>query len=335
MRRIAAAVAAITLVANTAHAQGQGQGKGSDRGGGESAAAGQRAGNGSDRDNGERRNRGRADTGPGPSTAQSMRGPEQRGYGEAMRDQRGADRGNAGKDRAPGQRADRNERGRGNDDRAISIAHPASDRGTAVRARGRGFGFPLGLIDGCPPGLAKKRNGCEPPGQARRDDWRVTFDRPDFWGLTQLAAGNYFYDDGYLVRYAPSGGILGYVPLLGGALSVGNAWPEYYEPVALPGYYERYYGLGPARSYRYADDVIYRVDPETAAITSIAALLTGDEFEVGRPMPIGYEVYNVPYGYRDRYVDGPDAYYRYSDGHIYQVDPETRLIASAIELLAS
>jgi len=46
-------------------------------------------------------------------------------------------------------------------------------------------------------------------------------------------------------------------------------------------------------------------------------------------------VYNVPYGYRDQYYDTPDALYRYSDGYVYQVDPETRLIAAAIELLAT
>ena len=52
-------------------------------------------------------------------------------------------------------------------------------------------------------------------------------------------------------------------------------------------------------------------------------------------MPLGYDVYNVPYPYRGQYLDGPDALYRYSDGYVYQVDPETRLVAAAIELLAS
>jgi hypothetical protein len=187
-----------------------------------------------------------------------------------------------------------------------------------------------GLIDGCPPGLAAKNNGCRPPGQAR-NGFRSLFDRPDFWGM-RLDDGRYFYRDGYLLRY-DTGGIGGYIPLLGGALSVGNAWPSYYAPVELPGYYEQYYGLGPYNSYRYADNVIYRVDPDTSAISSIAALLTGDQFVVGQPMPLGYDIYNVPYGYRDQYVDGPDAYYRYSDGYIYQVDPETQLIAAVIELL--
>jgi hypothetical protein len=151
----------------------------------------------------------------------------------------------------------------------------------------------------------------------------------------RLNDGRYIYDDGYLVRLGPDGRVGSYIPLLGGALGIGQVWPTYYQPYQLPNYYEQYYGLGPYQSYRYADNVIYRVDPETAAITSIAALLTGDDFTVGQPMPLGYDIYNVPYGYRDQYVDGPDAYYRYADGYVYQVDPETQLIAAAIQLLAS
>ncbi|ALE17187.1 hypothetical protein AMC99_01899 [Altererythrobacter epoxidivorans] len=186
-----------------------------------------------------------------------------------------------------------------------------------------------GLIDGCPPGLAKKNNGCLPPGQAKQ---RYTSYRPDYFGLRRLSGGNYYYNDGYLLRYG-SGGLSGFIPLLGGALSIGQTWPDYYQPYELPRYYSQYYGLGGYDSYRYADNVIYRVDPETAAITSIAAMLTGDEFTVGRPMPSGYDVYNVPYAYRDRYYDTPQARYRYSDGYVYRIDPETALIAEAINLL--
>ena len=355
MRRIAAAVAAIALVAGAAHAQGQGQGRGNDRGGGQSAEKGQRGGgNGGGQGNVERGNRGQGNAGQadGPSMAQSMRGSDtrgggNRGGGNAMREERGngpnADRGNRGNGR-PVERASNDNRGRdndirgndnrgrGNDNRAVVIDRRGGGRDVdIVRVRDFDTFAPRGLINGCPQGLAKKNPPCVPPGQVRGFAW----DRPDFWGFSRLGSGRYFYDDGYLVRYAPSDGILGYVPLLGGALAIGNAWPTYYEPFAMPVYYERYYGLGPFNSYRYADNVIYRVDPETAAITSVAALLTGDDFVVGQPMPIGYDVYNVPWGYRDRYVDGPDAYYRYSDGYIYQVEPETRLVAAAIELLAT
>ena len=85
--------------------------------------------------------------------------------------------------------------------------------------------------------------------------------------------------------------------------------------------------------YRYADDVVYRVNPQTAAIEAVAALLTGSTFEVGGPLPPGYDVYNLPRPYRDRYVDSSDAIYRYADGRIYQVDPDTMMIARAIDLV--
>jgi hypothetical protein len=185
-----------------------------------------------------------------------------------------------------------------------------------------------GLIDGCPPGLAKKHNGCMPPGLAQQRAWQ-----PNWWGMRSLN-GPYYYNDGYLVRL-DGGRIAGYVPLLGGALAVGNLWPSYYAPLPVPDYYVNYYGLGPVGGYRYADNVLYRVDPSTSAITAIAALLTGDTFAIGQPLPLGYDVYNVPYQYRTQYVDGPDTWYRYSDGYVYQVDPTTRLVTAAIELLAS
>lgn len=190
------------------------------------------------------------------------------------------------------------------------------------------------IVNGCPPGLAKKRNGCTPPGQMneRSPVFGYTY-RPSLFGLSHYGSGRYYYDDGYLFRLGNNGGIAGYIPLLGGALAIGNAWPNSYASYDLPDYYVDYYNLGDPRSYRYADNVVYRVDPETAAITSIAALLTGDNFTVGQPMPLGYDVYNVPYAYRDRYYDTPDAHYRYADGYVYQVDPETQLIAAAINLL--
>ena len=185
-----------------------------------------------------------------------------------------------------------------------------------------------GLLDDCPPGLAKKNNGCLPPGQAKQRLYR-----PDWWGLTGVDDGRYIYDDGYLMRLNGDR-VAGYIPLLGGALFPGNIWPSAYGPEPVPEYYADYYDLGPPDSYRYADDVLYRVDPSTSAISSIAALLTGDTFDIGSPMPAGYDVYNVPYAYRDQYVDGPDAHYRYSDGYIYQVDPTTQLVTAAIDMLA-
>jgi hypothetical protein len=343
MRAIAAAVAVLALVTSPAHAQGNGNGNGKGNGGGKPAGAAMQAGghgnpergNGGGRGNGNDKQhgsaRGPASPGGGPDRAERGNAGGNPGRGsDAVRvvaDDRGPGNGNRGRGNAGA------DGGRGADSRMVVL----DDRGRGKPGRDvvrvRDFAaLPVrGLVAGCPPGLAKKNPPCVPPGQAR-DGFR--YDRPDFWGL-RLADGRYRYDDGYLVRLGPDGRIGDYIPLLGGALALGNLWPTYYQPVALPTYYEDYYGLGQYDSYRYADNVIYQVDPQTAAITSIAALLTGDQFAVGQPMPLGYDVYNVPYGYRDRYYDQPDALYRYADGYVYEVDPETRLIAAAIELLAS
>ncbi len=243
--------------------------------------------------------------------------------------------------RADVRRQDQTYRGRVGDRAGVRVLDDGRRVYSSRDARdGWGEYDQRGLIDGCPPGLAKKRNGCMPPGLAKARDpdyrYRYVSYRPDWWGLSNLGlgSGNFFYDDGYLLRYNGDN-VLGYVPLLGGALSVGNPWPDSYAPRPVPPYYVNYYGLDPQGGYRYADDVLYRVDPQTQAITSIAALLTGDDIQVGSPMPMGYDVYNVPYPYRSQYVDGPQAQYRYSDGYVYQVDPKTRLVAAAIELLAT
>lgn len=336
------------MIASAAHAQGNGrgggQGGGQGGGGGPAAAqggggkpdkAGRGEGGGSQAVDAPRGNGGGKDRGQGGGgREQAGRGNSgERGNGNtrAVSDDRG--QGNAGRGNQNRTEVIDN-RGRGNGNRAVVVDERGRGRydGDVVRVANFRAVLSRGLIGGCPPGLAKKNPPCVPPGQVRGR--YVRYDRPDFWGL-RLGDGRYRYDGGYLLRLGSDGRIGGYIPLLGGALAIGNAWPTFYEPVALPVYYESYYGLGPYNSYRYADNVIYRIDPETAAITSVAALLTGDDFVVGRSMPVGYDVYNVPYAYRTQYIDSPTAIYRYADGYVYQLDPETRLIAAAIELLAT
>jgi hypothetical protein len=273
----------------------------------------------------------------------AMRAAE-RGNASSMRAERHADRGPAMRaahaDAPHAKSAERS--GRGPDERPAMAAklppnHVNRADADGIRLRQVFTARSHGLIDGCPPGLAAKNNGCRPPGLARQQDagWRAALYQPTWWGLSGLGDGRYYYDDGYLYRLGAGESISSYVPLLGGALGLGNAWPSYYPGVELPGYYQRYYGLGPLDTYRYADNVIYRVDPTSSAISSIAALLTGDTFNVGQRLPVGYDVYNVPYPYRAQYPDTSDAWYRYSDGYVYQVDPKTQLIAAAIELLTS
>ncbi len=199
---------------------------------------------------------------------------------------------------------------------------------------GRFFGFDQsdrrGLIDGCPPGLARKRDGCTPPRLANNDR------NDDFWNNMwgRRDDSRYYYRDGYLMRYRENS-ILDYVPLLSGALSVGSVFPSEYRSYPVSDYYAGYYGENnDDYVYRYADGVIYALDPESYAISEVAGLLTGDDFTIGEPLPRGYEVYNVPYRYRDRYVDSSDQIYRYSDGYVYRVDPQTQLIQAAIQLLS-
>jgi hypothetical protein len=186
-----------------------------------------------------------------------------------------------------------------------------------------------GLIAGCPPGLAKRNNGCMPPGQERQL-LRARYDT--LWG--RPSDGFFYrYGDGYLYRYDRQGGLLGYLPALGGILAAGNPWPAQYRYEPTPSYYTRYYGLNDPYDYRYADGVIYGVDPRTQGIERVVALTTGQPILVGQPMPYGYDVYNVPYGYRTQYYDTPNSYYRYNDGYLYQVDPTTRLVQAIIQLL--
>ncbi len=200
-----------------------------------------------------------------------------------------------------------------------------------------------GLIDGCPPGLAKKNNGCLPPGQARKlYDQRETYYRNDRGSLLSYLGfeprfrdSNFVYSDGYAYRLNNNSSLVtAFLPLVGGALFQGQTWPQQYGAQPAPAYYGEYYGRGnPDYTYRYADDTLFGVNPQNNTISTIAALLTGNNFAVGQPMPAGYDVYNVPYQYRDRYYDRADAQYRYSDGYVYQVDPKTRLIQSVIQLL--
>lgn len=343
MRKTLIGIAAVALVTAPALAQGNGKGGGSGHeqaghnngggggGGGMAAAAKANGGNGRGNDQaGGERARGRQ----APAEATMHAKPDRGNAPDAHADRtdRAAGRGPSGNG-SNGKASNGNgSNGRADLDTARGDVRVAS-RTYDWSDRSSYGGGTRGLIDGCPPGLAKKNNGCNPPGQVRNDSWLSTASQPRWWGYGDRD-GQYVYRDGYLLRLLDGGQIGGFLPLLGGALAVGNRWPDSYASVNLPSYLSGFYGLEP-QGYRYADNALYGYDPQTQAITSIAALLTGDDFAIGSPLPAGYDVYNVPYDWRSRYADGPDAQYRYSDGYIYQVDPKTQLIAAAIELLAS
>jgi hypothetical protein len=282
--------------------------------------------------------------GKGRDNAQDRGG----GHGADHKQDRGGDRGRGNDNRGRGQeRADRDRpdrpdvreiaraqdsrgqgRGRDGDDDRRSARGPTvidlDDRTVVVfRAEPN-----RGLIAGCPPGLAKRNNGCLPPGQERR----IARARYDYlWNRSSDA--DWRYDDGYLYKMDRSGSVAGWLPALGGALVPGAVWPQQYAYQPVAPYYTDYFRLNEPYDYRYANGALYGVDPRTQAITQVVALLTGQPITVGQPMPAGYDVYNVPYAYRSQYVDSANSLYRYNDGYIYQVDPTTQLVQAAIQLL--
>jgi hypothetical protein len=276
-------------------------------------------------------------------------------------------------------------------------------------------GFSRGLVEGCPPGLWMKNNGCLPPGQERKLLGRsinsiraasVPLALTSFYPDTR----DYYwrYDDGYMYRVDRTSNLVAsLLPLIGGGYvpgtmfpsayspyySAGSTFPSYFGNSYVPDYYGwnafypdtpyvdyRYlngnvygvdpltgmvedviptygygYGVGqmlPAgygyynvpyqyrslyydtadSNYWYAPGAIYQVDPGSQLITAVASLLAPG-MSVGQPLPMGYDVYNVPYAYRSTYYDTPSAWYRYNNGYIYQVDPTTRLVTAIVASL--
>ena len=140
---------------------------------------------------------------------------------------------------------------------------------------------------------------------------------------------DYDYDDGYLYQINPQTSLVtALFPLLGGAFSLGQPMPIGYNSYNVPYPYQGLYYDTPNYQFRYGDGGIYRVDQGSQTIQAIVALLTGNSLGVGQMLPMGYDVYNVPLGYRDMYRDSDDMWYRYDDGYIYGVDPHSRMIQS-------
>ena len=276
-----------------------------------------------------------------------------------------------------------------------------------------------GSIDGCPPGLWMKNNGCLPPGQAKKLFGRSIRDAERFATFNDVPLGfrafypdtsdyYYRYGDGYMYRVDRSNDLISaLLPLIGGGYVPGMAFPSAYSSSYAPGYtfpmgfndpyvpdyygfnsfypdtqYNDYrylngnvygvdpysgliedviptyaygYGVGqvlPAsygyynvpyqyrsmyydtsdNNYWYAPGAIYQVDPSSQLITSVASLLAPG-LSIGQQLPMGYDVYNVPYDYRQTYYDTPDSWYRYNNGNIYQVDPTTRLVTAIVASL--
>lgn len=204
----------------------------------------------------------------------------------------------------------------------------------------------LASFDGdCPPGLAKKGNGCMPPGQAKKafalgqrlpSDYYRGYNLPAEYSdwYPDSADYSYRYDDsGYIYRVDNDNSLIsGLIPLLGGGFGVGSLLPAGYDAYNLPIQYRDDYADTAEAQYRYGDDAIYQVDPQSQMIEAVVALLAGN-LNVGQVLPAGYDTYNLPMEYRDQYVDSDEANYRYADGNIYQVDPQSQMIEQIVAML--
>lgn len=307
----------------------------------------------------------RADRGPGRSGPPAPpRGPDFAGKGgDARRDWKDGPGGKGGRPDWKGKGPD--AKGGGPGGRAFAGPVPDFDpraptaRFASRRWEGNAYrwaprdDYAIPVSYGCPSGLIQRGDGCYAPATLQPlqpgGGWAN-------WYPAQYQNDDYewAYGDGYLYRYDQDRGGLGglgglgsglggglgglisaFIPLLGGQLFGGNTWPPQYDDYQVPQYYDRFYGSGYDGNYdyRYADDAIFAVDPQSNRIDSIAGLLTGDAWGVGQRMPVGYDLYNVPQQYRSRFADDADHMYRYSDGYVYDVDPTTQLVRAVSELL--
>jgi hypothetical protein len=154
------------------------------------------------------------------------------------------------------------------------------------------------------------------------------YDRDDAW---------YRYGDGFIYQVDPyTRRIADRYPIYGSGYDymIGQRWPVAYPGYNVPYGYQSLYYDTPQYHYRYANGGIYQVDPTTQVIQALVALVTGQQFGIGQPLPPTYSAYNVPYAYRDRYYDSDDDWYRYANGFIYRVDPYNGLIEEAIPVYA-
>ena len=147
------------------------------------------------------------------------------------------------------------------------------------------------------------------------------YDTDDSW---------YRYGDGFIYQVDPyTRRIEQRYPLYADDYTIGQPWPVAYPGYNVPHAYRETYYDTPQAQYRYANNGIYQVDPTTQLITALVALVSGQQFNLGQPMPSGYGAYNVPLAYRDRWYDNGDDYYRYANGYVYEVDARSGLIEEA------
>jgi hypothetical protein len=162
---------------------------------------------------------------------------------------------------------------------------------------------------------------------------------PNYYGLNSFYPASYGNDlcnrymNGVIYQVdCYSGMVENVIPLYAGGYGVGQMLPSAYNYYNVPMQYRSYYYPTADYSYWYAPGAIYQYDTRSSLITSVAALMSPG-FTIGQPLPAGYGMYNVPLAYRATYYDTPNAWYRYNNGYIYQVDPTTQLVTAIVASL--
>lgn len=221
------------------------------------------------------------------------------------------------------------------DDRRFRQESNARVRWTNANVRG-------GLIDGCPPGLYMKNNGCLPPGQAKKlVGTRVpqsfasySVPAPIAYLYPDTPSYTYRYNDGYLYQIDRKTNLIeALIPLIAGGLLPGQTLPMSYASNNFPRYYNGFYPDYGGQCSHYANGVVYYTDCATGLIENIVPVYDRG-YGVGQLLPAGYGYYNLPMQYRDVYYDRGNTGYWYAPGAIYQYDPQTQLISSIAALLS-
>ena len=160
---------------------------------------------------------------------------------------------------------------------------------------------------------------------------------PSYYGFNNFypdygdVCNRYYYGVIYQVD-CNDGYVENVLPMYAGGYGVGQLLPSSYDYYNVPLQYRSMYYDTPDYGYWYSPGAIYQYDQRSSVITSVATLLSPG-FSIGQPLPAGYGVYNVPYDYRTTYYDTPDAWYRYNNGYIYQVDPVSQLVTAIVASL--
>lgn len=325
-------------------AQGNDRGGGGGRGHGQAAHANQQKGHANDQKGAQPR----ADHGRDHS--QESHGGNHGGQADAHRrlngQQRQAERANAGEHQLV--REARSDRRNWSDWSQRNANY--NDRFNGDFDRYGRYRPVAGRTNGCPPGLARQNRYCMPPGQLRHANYvgrrlpiaSWSYNVPDRYRYRFVDSDRYFYrygNDGLVYRFDRSNSLVSSViPLMSSGLFLGEPLPLGYDVYNVPFAYRSYYRDTSDYLYRYDGNAIYRVNPSNMMVDGIAALITAGVgglggLGVGDRLPVGYDAYNVPFANRDTYYDTNDRMYRYADGAIYQIDPQTRLIMDVISLL--